>query len=292
MSNPLDLPGPQFLLFYLGLGVAVLVALRMLRSVSEGGDPPRLDTSDPHLIAYLRGGKNEALRVGTVSLIDRGLLEIDDKDAVCARSGAAEAAARPVERALLRHFERPRAATDIFDDAELEAACAEYRARLTRLDLLPSDETKRTRRRRLMLGLLVLVGLSAAKIWVALGRGRTNIGFLILMTLFFAVVAAAWSRPFRTARGDALLEDLRILFRRLKERAGSFRPNAAPGDLALLAAVFGLAVLPASGFAYARRLYPKAASASGSSCGASCGSSCGGGNGGGGCGGCGGGGGD
>ena len=75
------------------------------------------------------------------------------------------------------------------------------------------------------LALLVLVGLAGAKIWVALSRGRTNIGFLIVMTLIFSIVAVRSSRPFRTARGNALLADLRTLFRRLKDRAGSLRPG-------------------------------------------------------------------
>ena len=126
MPNPLDLPGPQFLLFYLVVGVAVLVGLWVLRSASEGGAPPRLDTSDPYLIAFLRGGKNEALRVATVSLVDRGLLDIDAKDALHARSGAADAAARPIDNALLGYFGEPRGATEIFNDGGLEAACAEY----------------------------------------------------------------------------------------------------------------------------------------------------------------------
>src|SRR6185436_11482472 len=101
------------------------------------------------------------------------------------------------------------------------------------------------------------------------------------LTLIFAIVAARSGRPFRTARGDALLADLRTLFRRLKDRAGSLRAGGATADAALLAAVFGLSALPASGFAYAKRLYPRAATSSGSSCSStSCGSSCGGGGGG------------
>ena len=36
------------------------------------GSAPRIDTGDAYFIAYLRGGKPEALRVATIALIDRG----------------------------------------------------------------------------------------------------------------------------------------------------------------------------------------------------------------------------
>ena len=113
------------------------------------------------------------------------------------------------------------------------------------------------------MALVALVGLAGAKIWVALGRGKTNIGFLVILGVILVIAAIASSRAFRTARGNALIKDLRTLFRRLKDRAGSLRPGGATSEAALLAAVFGLGALPASGFAYATRLYPKAATARG-----------------------------
>ncbi len=294
MINPLDLTGPQFLIFYIGVGVSVLLLMRAFRVAAEGGPAPRIDTSDPYLVAYLRGGKNEALRVATVSLIDRGLLDVDDKDALLARGGAQEIAARPIERVVLRAFAHRRAATDIFTASDTDAPCLEYETRLARAGLVPDAATKAARRRRIAVALVVLLGLAGAKLWVAHQRGKPNVGILIVLTIVFAILAVGGTRRFRTARGDALLADLRTLFARLRERAGTVRAGGATSEAALLAAVFGLASLPAADFAYAKRLYPKASTSSGtsSSCGSACGSSCGGGDGGGGCGGCGGGGGD
>jgi uncharacterized protein (TIGR04222 family) len=292
--NPLDLAGPQFLLFYIGVGVVVLALMRAFRVAAEGGPAPRIETTDPYLIAYLRGGKNEALRVATVSLIDRGLLHVDDKDALLARGGAEEIAGRPIERALLRYFAHRRAATNIFTSSDLEAPCREYEGRLARTGLVPDAAAKAARRRRIALAVVVLVGLAGAKLWVAHARGKTNVGILIVLMIMFVISVIGGTRPFRTARGDALLADLRTLFARLRERGGTVRGGGATSEAALLAAVFGLAALPAD-FAYAKRLYPKASTSSASSCGSSCGSSggssCGGGDGGGGCGGGGGGGG-
>jgi len=62
VANPLDLPGPQFLAFYAFVAVIVLVFLWLVRGAAERGPVPRVDTSDPFLIADLRGGPDEATR--------------------------------------------------------------------------------------------------------------------------------------------------------------------------------------------------------------------------------------
>lgn len=77
MRSPLDLPGPDFLGFYLVTSVIGLLLLYVVRSSLEGGRAPRVDASDPYRIAYLRGGPNEALRVATIMLLDRRLLEVE-----------------------------------------------------------------------------------------------------------------------------------------------------------------------------------------------------------------------
>src|SRR5580700_9216963 len=71
---PFHLPGPQFLVFYATFGGLVILAEFLLRHMAENEDTPKVNLSDPYLIAFLRGGKNETLRVATMSLIDRKLL--------------------------------------------------------------------------------------------------------------------------------------------------------------------------------------------------------------------------
>jgi uncharacterized protein (TIGR04222 family) len=298
VANPLDLPGPQFLVFYAFVALVILTILWLVRGAAEGGPPARIDTSDPFLIAHLRGGPDEAVRVAAVSLIDRGLLVIDEQERTLkAKPGAT--ALRPIEQALQRKFAEARPATDIFTDFDLRAACFPYEDTLTRLGLLADDGTQRARHRRFGIAVAILVGLAGAKIYVALQRGRTNVLFLIILAFVVCVAAFGLSTTRRTARGDALVTDLRRLFGRLRARAGVIRPGGGTADAALLAAVFGLGTLPAAGFGFVRRLYPRAPDTSGwssgwsspsygswNSCSSSCGSSCGGG-GGGGCGGCG-----
>ncbi len=288
MANPLDLPGPQFLAFYT-LTAAILIALLWVVNYTvERGRVPRIDTSDPFLIADLRGGPEEAMRVAAVSLIDRGLLIANEEERTL-KANPKASPMRPLERALHEAFETERPATDIFHDVQLRAACTPYEYDLTRLGLLAGEETTRGRHRRLLVVIVILVGLAGAKVVYALTQGRTNVILLGVLALVACIVAAGISNARRTSRGNALLADLRRLFQRLRDRASSIRPGGASAEAALLAAVFGLGALPDTGFGFVRRLYPRAAESSGgSSCGSGCGSSCGGGCGGG-CGGCGGG---
>jgi uncharacterized protein (TIGR04222 family) len=132
--NPLDLPGPQFLAFYAGLAIIVLLLLYVARTIGEANETPMMRFDDPYLIAYLRGGKNEALRVATVSLVDRAILKWEGLTTL---SATPHEPARPIEQALVRHFAQPALATSIFPGSILAATTDEYRTKLSRLKLLP-----------------------------------------------------------------------------------------------------------------------------------------------------------
>ena len=285
--NPFDLAGPQFLVFYLVFSGCVILALGMLRHVRESSDSLKVNVTDPYLIAYLRGGKNEALRLGTVSLIDRGLLVVRGSRLRSDWQQGTDIITNPIEKALLQKFRSEDEATSIYKNPTLEAACKPYLETLTRQGLLPDEETRTARMTRFIIGGAFLFFVAFTKIMIALARGRHNILFLVLLTLFAIFLAYKVSNPFRTLKGSHLLADLRTLFGSLKDRASGLSPGGATGEVALLAAVFGMAALPITVFPHAKTLYPKAASSSSSSWGSSCGSSCGGGGCGGGCGGCG-----
>lgn len=285
--NPFDLRGPQFLLLYAVVGCLVLAALALTRILRERG-PSKLRLTDPYLIGCLRGGVPEALRLVVVSLVDRGLLERTGT-LLTSRVGAAARVVHPLERAVLERFERSGEASTVFGDPGLAAAAEPLRETLERHGLLPSASVRFERRGRLLLALAVLVGFAGVKVMIGLGRGHTNVVFLIMLAALFCLLAFGVGLRARTVRGEMALADLRTLFERHRGSAARLQADARDEAL-LVAAVFGLAVLPAP-WAYAQEFFPRAASSSGSSsCGSSsssCGSSCGGGGCGGGCGGCG-----
>jgi uncharacterized protein (TIGR04222 family) len=286
--NPFDLRGPEFLAFYLVLGLTMLFVLWLLRRGGETDATSRAMLDDYLDIAYLRGGPHEAMRVATLNLINRGLLEVHGDDRLRAVDKSwVQTVSKPIERQILTKFRESEKASTIFSDAALkDVAATESEPNLVRLGLLPDSARKAKRLTLFGFGVFVLAAVAMTKIAVALARGRTNILFLILEAAFFAWLVFKVTHPFRTPAGDALLSDLRTLFAGLKDRARSLVPGSETQDFALLAAVFGMAAIP-SHFPSVKRLFPKASSASSSGCGSSCGSSCGGGGCGGGCGGCG-----
>jgi uncharacterized protein (TIGR04222 family) len=150
---------------------------------------------------------------------------------------------------------------------------------------MPDPAMRARRNRWLAIATAILLGVAVIKIDIAIGRGKYNLGFLIILGLIALWVMWRLTRRRRTSLGNRMVKDLRRLFRALRQRAASIRSGAMTSDTVLLAAVFGLSVLPGTGFADLLRVYKKSAS-SGGGCGTSCGSGCGGG--GGGCGGCGG----
>ena len=283
--NPFDLSGPSFLVFYICVALIVIIGLKLAIDEAEGGAPRALPLSDPYQIAWLRGGTREAARIAVLSLIDRGLLAVSG-DNLVNRSSAQSPVREPIERAILaRCTQSGTQATAMLDDPAVERACTPYRSRLEHLQLTPDPAMRAHRYRWLAVAIAILLAVALSKIVIAFGRGRYNVQFLIiLMALGLWAVCLIVRRP-RTHLGNRMLKDLRRLFRALRQRAATIRPGAMTSDAMLLAAVFGISALPATGFADFLRVYKKAAS-SGGGCGSSCGSGCGGG-GGGGCGGCG-----
>ena len=77
--NPFDLNGPNFLVFYAVCGAVVCLVLYLLR-LQEPQTPDGAVPTDPQLIAYLRGGATEALRITAVTLLERGALVLGPND--------------------------------------------------------------------------------------------------------------------------------------------------------------------------------------------------------------------
>jgi uncharacterized protein (TIGR04222 family) len=285
--NPFDLRGPAFLVFYTIVGIVTLATVWLVRRLGESrsSDGPML--TDYLEIAYLRGGPGEALRVATMTLINRGLILMVDDQRLLAAEKAAGLVAKASERKILEKLHLTTPASAVLSDPTLkETATHDCEPRLVGLGLLPDDAATAMRQLLLAAAVFVLTAVGATKVLVALSRGRSNIAFLIIEAIVFVVLAFKVTNPPRTPAGNAQMSNLRSLFEGLRDRADSLVPGVESHDVALLAAAFGTAAIPSSfGF---RRLFPERKKTSTSSCGgSSCGSSCGGGGCGGGCGGCG-----
>ena len=289
--NPFELPGPQFLLFYATLGIAIAFLLRTLKQRAESGEPVRLPSTDPYLIAYLRGGADETVRVAIAVLVDRQLLDVDG-DTVIRREGAH--GSNDLERAILDSCEKATHPGELAQSQHLlEIARRAYEPPLQHLGLLATPEAYARRVRDAGLAIVVMAVVAGIKIAIGLARNRP-VSFLVVFAIGFFAVAAVMTRGRRTVLGERVLGDLTMLFDALRERADELRPNTAPGELALLMAVFGVGAVPIGAFPFVRAFRPATTNTSScgtSGCGSSSGSSCGGGGsscGGGGCGGCGG----
>lgn len=296
--NPFNFTGPEFLLFYTVFAGAIALILLQLSRAQEPDATPASSFSDPYLIAYLRGGAEESLRVTMISLLDRGLLKrvggaiAQSKDK--APSVIMDAAKRPVEKAVLEACSIACQSPDaVITRLRFDKTFTEYESNLVRWGLLPNDETKTARLRLLIMAMAVLLGVGAIKVVVGVSRNRP-VTFLILLMIAFAFVLSKIANPRLTAAGKRVLSDLETLFGSLKHRAATLTPGGSTNEMAFLAAVFGIAALSSSVFAHLNLFGPSKRKSSGfwdSSSTSSCGSSCGGGGGGGcggGCGGCGG----
>jgi uncharacterized protein (TIGR04222 family) len=289
--NPFDLPGPQFLVVYLVFAAAALAGLYLVRRNREAGAAPSGQLRDPYLVACLRGGAAEVVRVATLGLIDRGLLGLSGKVVTVQPGADATRGLANVEREVLSHF-RPFDQLDSVFRARRVLATAEsdYGVKLRHLGLLPDSDALRFRALAIVVAIALIAGVAGIKIAVALDRGRSNIGFLIVLAVVAVIIAVKVGNPFRTSLGSAVLRDLRSLFSGLRGRAAAMRQGSGSTDLLWLAAVFGMTAVPTAAFPFVGEFRPRPDSGSSGGCGSSSsgdGGGCGGGGGGGGCGGCG-----
>ena len=136
------------------------------------------------MLAYLRGAEKEVIRVVTVSLIDRGLLQTSDDQLVAINQNAVDIVRRPIEKALLQHFRFRAKASSAFTSPSILSTSQKYSDALLRLGLIPDESILRARVSRLCVAVILLTGVAALKILIALQRGRTNILFLVYSQCF------------------------------------------------------------------------------------------------------------
>jgi uncharacterized protein (TIGR04222 family) len=288
----MNVTGPQFLLLYVALAAAANLWLRWHYGTREReARPATLSlTNDPYQIALLRGGPAEAIRVAVITLLNRGLLTEENGRLHAARTDAAGFVRHPLDRALLETFRDPAPVEQALKSRGALAACKTYERELEKKQLLASGKTRAARFAPLVIALGFTLGIAAWRIVYALAKGRTNVGFLVVLAIVCTVALVIAYRKRLTALGVDTLRGLERLYTGAKQRIATSLVDRDSFDASLIAAVFGLGALSTADFPYLARVFPppKPSQSAGSSCGSTCGSSCGGGGCGGGCGGCGG----
>ena len=318
-----DMYGPHFLALYAMVILATFAACRLALWSSDWtarAPEARVPTNpDPYEIAYLRGGVNELIRSIIFKLIQQNFLRVDQtgKEPLIARTSTVPPRHRlsPVEERAYDWFVTPRAAAGIFSSGGLsgviEPFCTTYEEKLRRDNLLMPADVRQAAIGIWLAGTLLIAGLGGYKLLVALSKGRTNVGFLIIMCIVALLILIRVCRaPRISRRGRLYLERLQLAFSGLKAQPLNLMTNAATASSAaavdttplLLVGLFGVGALSGTAYDYYQQTFRRA-SMTGGTCGGSttgCGSGssggdsgggggCGGGGcGGGGCGGCGG----
>ena len=303
--NPFDWSGPWFLLAYLIFGVFVYYSVRELLIRQELRNPhAQLSLADdPYRIAFLRGGAPEAVKIAAIVLVDRGLLRADGPLLETASADSLRFASHDIERDVLRlYLGRQGHSKELAVQAEMLPSCRAYLDTLTQQELLVGPPLLRRRERITWVAHYLLLTVAAVKAIIAISRQHYNLLFLaLLLAIFLLMLRGLRTQPISWS-AQRLLTDLRMLFGRLNMRASRLQAGSSSGDMALLAAIFGIGALPPSVYAYVAELYPIPRQSTGSDAssggtgdsggsssggdggGSSCGSGCGGCGGGGGCG--------
>jgi uncharacterized protein (TIGR04222 family) len=278
LHNPIgDMPGPQFLVFYLLVIVLTTVGASLWRKAADptrGLAPPSVPLyPDPYEIAFLRGGENEVLRSVLFNLVQKGFLVVLDQKDKAAKRGEERIIRRaeqhpdpdtlnPLERRVMGWLDHtPRTASSIFNGGlpkTVEEFCGVYEEHLVRQQLMPPT-ARRFGSTQFLAGVGLVWSLGLYKLAVAAAKGHHNVGFLILFGLLALIPLAAVSFSSRrvTARGRAYLEQLRTAFQPVKAGAPAV---AAPGPdpaLPVLVGVFGMGILGSTSYYYMPQMFQR-----------------------------------
>jgi uncharacterized protein (TIGR04222 family) len=253
MSNPFNLSGTEFLIFYIVLVIAVNLLLKYLFLKVESCFPAaKQDCTDPYKLAALRGGTTETMKIVFFSLFDRGLLKVNvSGTTVAAEPQAKQMVDHPVEWAVVSYFQMPRTVQEFLSDSDTMNAGKKFCRKLADEGLLADISVYLWRTVPALAALALLVCLPVDS------NGQTRSGWMAWAVIVFACwVILTWFRRL-TGAGVKVLQRARHRFNHLKKNAERVRPGGDTNDATILAATFGMAALPAAHFSYVTTLFPK-----------------------------------
>ncbi|NPC85798.1 TIGR04222 domain-containing membrane protein, partial [Pyxidicoccus fallax] len=252
--NPLDWDGPDFLGMYVPVLLFFVLAAALLRHALRFPGPTS-DMTLPHIGPYeaaLLRGRTALVEAALASLSHQGLIRMEVNRLVT--SGRPQLTAPLIERIV-----HASVMADEVKPAELvrkaEPAIAQLRAPLVRRGWLLDDAAALRVRWLPALPVLALFLLGIAKVVVGLGRDKP-VGILVALC-FAGVLVFPWLTlaPWRTRRGDAVLQALCMEQAPLRQTAkeSATESTMASEDAAMAVGLFGLTALAATDFEPLRR---------------------------------------
>jgi len=301
-----DMYGPNFLLLYgIVIAATLLLCERLVQDPTKNQPLPLIPAEpDPYKIAYLRSQATGVAHLVLFNLIQQGYLQVSEQTISQAPNHPDTSNLQPVERQVFERFSEPATAkTSLWLVTQcLQSFCNAYQEKLRDEQLLYGAKWQESNIKVGLVGAMLIFGLGSYKLLIALGKGRYNVGFLIIMGVS-SIIYLLWyvsQHKFLSHLGKRYLQQLQNTFNQLRE-------TSIVNNNLLVLALFGVESLAGTAYdTYYKAFFPpiysttssrssrssSSSCGSGSSCGSSCssgsscGSSCGGGCGG--CGGCGG----
>jgi uncharacterized protein (TIGR04222 family) len=250
-----DLTEPEFLAFYMALSTAVLLGFEAwwLVYANKHGAPDELP-ADPYLIAYLRGGRPEAVRVALLALFQERAVAVDgtilagvERDPRFRRV--------PIESELLASLGRPRPFRGLIDNGDGGGACAAFQARLEADGYVRAERAMAKGRAVHKALVWALIAVAAVRLAVDLSDGRpSNVELLVGLAMVVYTVGARRHLSLMTSRGRRALAAVRGSLGGAHDRVVSLGRGALADELLVVAGAFGLGVLPARDFAFVTAL--------------------------------------
>jgi uncharacterized protein (TIGR04222 family) len=290
--NPLDLPGPAFLAFYVfSLIIAHFLGKALMQWCRSNHAEAANVPNDLHSAeaAFLAGGTERAVDTALVQLLHADLITVKPSG-----GGFETKADKPdtlqlgdLQRDVYREIAHKKGSVDALHRLK-SAALTRAQVRLAGGGLLlarGSPEANCARGAN-ALPFAAVIALGIVKIFVGIARHRP-VTFLIVFVLVSLVLLGikVFKLPLRSARGEAALKNLRRRNAALETTVRRRSRELDDATLLFAVALFGPQVLATSEFAWMHQGFVNRQSGSSDGGG---GGSCGGGGGGGGCGGCGG----
>jgi len=247
IPNPMNFTGPEFLTFYISLGVMGIALAAWLRFSlclvsTNTKQQPDLNTYE---IAFLAGGNHRLIMAAITSLVKQGYVEVLKEKSPFGRTqsklvvtGKIDAIADPVEKAVAQDI----LATDGAIEQVFRKSTGmkdSIRARLEQLGLFLSDAQAFKAQIYPSLIVVILLGIGLCKMAVGISRDKP-VGLLLICIFGLLVLGARFFvKPQRSRYGEIIFKDLRNRLQPLKTA------NSSDSELVLAVAFFGATVLMA-----------------------------------------------